>query len=76
METTTPRFLDRLEAAQYLNSRGLKISPKTLQKFVTVGGGPAFQKFGHRAVYRVEHLDAWVAERLTPPSHTAIRKAA
>lgn len=76
METTTPRFLDRLEAAQHLTNRGLKTSPKTLQKLATVGGGPAYQRYGHRAVYTVENLDAWAAERLTPPSHTALRKAA
>lgn len=76
METTKPRFLDRLEAALYLKNQGLKTSAKTLQKLATVGGGPAYQRYGHRAVYTVESLDAWVAERLTPPSHTAIRKAA
>jgi hypothetical protein len=72
------RFLDRVEASQYLADKGLRISPKTLQKFATVGGGPAYQRFGGRAVYRASGLNAWIEQRLSAPSHTAPaqRKAA
>jgi hypothetical protein len=41
------RYLTRIEAAEYLTRRGLKISPNTLQKFVTVGGGPTYRIWGH-----------------------------
>lgn len=61
------RFLDRAEAADYLTERGLKISKTTLQKLVTVGGGPVYRRFGHRAVYLTIDLDVWAEEKLSSP---------
>lgn len=71
MEET--RFLDRAEAAQYLTERGLRVSKNTLQKWVTVGGGPTYRRFGHRAVYVREDLDAWAESKLTAPRRTYSR---
>lgn len=69
------RFLDRAEAADYLTARGLKVSKTTLQKMVSVGGGPVYRRFGHRAVYRKEDLDAWAQEKLSAPARTATNTA-
>ncbi len=65
--TTTEKFLDRPEAADYITSLGLQISKNTLQKYVTVGGGPTYRRFGKRAVYLASDLDAWVQQRLSAP---------
>jgi hypothetical protein len=70
------RFLDRAEAADYLTERGLKISKTTLQKLVTVGGGPVYRRFGHRAVYLSTDLDAWAERKLSVPRHTYERREA
>lgn len=67
------RFLDRAEAALYLNERGLKVSKTTLQKWASVGGGPAYRRFGHRAVYTAADLESWINERLSEPRRTASR---
>jgi hypothetical protein len=61
------KYLDRAEAADYLTSRGLRISKTTLQKFATVGGGPSYQRFGHRSVYTIATLDAWAECKLSAP---------
>lgn len=61
------KYLDRAEAADYLTSRGLRISKTTLQKFATIGGGPSYQRFGHRSVYTVATLDAWAKVKLSAP---------
>lgn len=54
------RYLRPSEAAKYLS-----ISEGTLAKFRCCGEGPPFFRITGRAVgYRVEDLDAWVAERI------------
>ena len=63
----TQQYLIRQEAAAYLTDKGLPIAPRYLEKLASVGGGPAFQKFGKRAVYTVENLDAWIASRMSAP---------
>lgn len=61
------KFLSREEAAQYLTEQGLRTAKGTLQKWVTTGGGPAYRRFGKRAVYLVEELDEWAKEKLSAP---------
>ena len=63
----TRPFLNRAEAADLVQSKGLPCSKLTLQKMATVGGGPDFQKFGNRVVYTVEALDRWIESRLSAP---------
>lgn len=65
--TQSEKFLDRAEAAEYVKNRGLQISKNTLQKYVTVGGGPTYRRFGKRAVYLASDLDAWVLGKLSSP---------
>lgn len=70
------KYLDRAEAAEYLTARGLRISKTTLQKFATIGGGPAYQRFGHRSVYTATNLDAWAEAKLSAPRASTSRAAA
>ena len=70
------RFLNRIEAGEYLASRGVPISAATLGKYASVGGGPKFSKFGARVLYAPTDLDAWIAARLSAPAaSTAARQA-
>jgi hypothetical protein len=59
------RRLDRKEAAQFLTARGFRTAPATLAKLACVGGGPAFESFGRRPLYREAELLAWAQARST-----------
>lgn len=61
------KFLSRPEAAEYVQGRGLPCTKTTLAKFATVGGGPAYRRFGLRAVYTTDDLDRWIESRLSAP---------
>jgi hypothetical protein len=61
------RLLDRKEAAQFLTSRGFKTAPATLAKLACLGGGPVFESFGRRPLYREADLLAWAQARTTGP---------
>lgn len=57
--------LRRPEASEYLElAHGLVVAPATLAKYVTVGGGPAFQKSNRSPLYPKDELDRWAVERL------------
>ena len=45
----------------------LGLSPRTLDRYRTTGGGPAFHRFGGRVRYSGEDLEAWVASRQRTP---------
>lgn len=62
----TDRYLNRAEAAAYVAGRGLPCTRLTLQKLATVGGGPSYRRFGHRAVYTAADLDNWIERKLSP----------
>ncbi|MFZ5615858.1 MAG: helix-turn-helix domain-containing protein [Pseudomonadota bacterium] len=42
------------EAAAYL-----RLTPRALENFRQVGGGPIYRKHGGRVVYHKDELDAW-----------------
>ncbi len=64
------RRFQRSEASQYLRStHGVDVAPSTLAKFACTGGGPVFSKFGKHVLYTAAALDAWVAARLSAPTH-------
>lgn len=52
-----PRVMRTREAADYCGS-----SASTFEKLRLFGGGPVYTKIGRRVVYRIEDLDAWLAE--------------
>lgn len=57
MNTQPPTILNAAQAAERLN-----LSVSTLAKKRLSGSGPAYAKLGRRVVYRIEDLDAWVAQ--------------
>lgn len=44
-------------------SRLTTLSRTTLQVLRAKGGGPPFAKLGHRVVYRLADVEAWIQER-------------
>jgi hypothetical protein len=50
-------FVDTEAAARHL-----ALTPHRLECYRSVGGGPAFYKFGRYVRYAVRDLDAWAAE--------------
>ncbi len=72
MYTETERRLTRSEAAAFLTERGYRVAYATLNKYASVGGGPVFESFGRRPLYKPADLLAWVASKTTPPRrHTS-----
>ena len=64
------QYLSKKQASSYLyNELGLKISEKTLSKYITTGGGPVYHKFGWRVVYNAEDLINWANCKLSKPLH-------
>ena len=61
------RRLDRKQAAQFLTDRGYRTAPATLAKLACVGGGPTFQSFGRKPLYRETDLLAWAEAKTTGP---------
>lgn len=56
------------EASEYLiEAHCVTVAKKTLEKLRTVGGGPAFRKFGHAVMYDRTDLDAWANAKLGQP---------
>jgi hypothetical protein len=72
MQTEIERRLTRTEAAAFLTERGYRVAYATLNKYATVGGGPVFESFGRRPLYKPADLLAWVASKTTAPRrHTS-----
>jgi hypothetical protein len=61
------RRLTRTEAAAFLSERGYRVAYATLNKYATVGGGPIFESFGRRPLYKPSSLLEWVKSRTTRP---------
>jgi len=52
------RYFINDEAAAFLG-----LSPRTLEKWRVIGGGPRFHKFGRRVMYSRSDLEAWANSR-------------
>lgn len=56
----------------------LKLSPRTLEKMRTIGGGPLFRKLGRRVMYSITDLDEWAdsraCESTSDPTYVGLRK--
>ncbi len=52
------RFVNTLEASEFL-----RLSPRTLEKYRVLGGGPVYRKFGGRVIYDLMELQSWADER-------------
>jgi hypothetical protein len=60
------RRLDRKQAANFLTERGYRTAHATLAKLACIGG-PTFQSFGRKPLYREADLLAWVQRKTTGP---------
>jgi hypothetical protein len=60
-------LLTRDQAAVALSAAGFPVKAKTLATKATRGGGPAFQRFGTRPLYRWGSTLAWAERRLSAP---------
>lgn len=58
-------YYTKREAAAYLCSLGLPVAEKSLSKYITIGNGPNYQKFGRRVVYTKDNLEKWANGRLS-----------
>ena len=54
----------------------LRVSPRTLEKFRVIGGGPRFRKFGRRVLYAVRDLETWANARVCASTSDAAYRAA
>jgi hypothetical protein len=61
------RLLDRKQASSFLTERGYRTAVATLAKLACLGGGPVFESFGRRPLYREVDLLAWAQARSTGP---------
>jgi hypothetical protein len=59
--------LDRRQAAAFLTARGYRTAPATLAKLACIGGGPTFESFGRKPLYREADLLAWAKAKTTGP---------
>jgi hypothetical protein len=62
-------WCDTLQAAEYIHS-----TPKTLEHWRRVGGGPRYAKAGRRCLYRYDWLDEWLESRTTTSTAEARKK--
>jgi hypothetical protein len=76
MQPDNERRLSRAEAAAFLGERGFRVAYATLNKYATVGGGPIFQSFGRRPLYKPTDLLAWVAEKSSSPRRSTSEQRA
>jgi hypothetical protein len=60
-------LLPRAHTAAALTEAGYPISPATLATAATRGGGPPYQKFGSRPLYRWGDSLQWAKDRTSPP---------
>lgn len=63
-------MLTRDRAAEALSECGYPVSKLTLQTMATRGGGPAYRRFGKRALYRWGDILSWAESRCTSPRHS------
>ncbi len=62
------RKLNVREAAAFL-----ALSKKTLEKYRSIGGGPAYLKLGSKVVYDIRDLETWASSRRrTSTTHTIV----
>jgi hypothetical protein len=76
MQPDNERRLNRTEAAAFLSERGYRVAYATLNKYATVGGGPVFESFGRRPLYKPSSLLEWVESRTTGPRRSTSESVA
>jgi hypothetical protein len=64
---TEDTLLTRDQTATALTEEGFPVKAKTLATKATRGGGPPFQRFGPRPLYRWGNALKWAQSRLSKP---------
>lgn len=54
MQEIQPKYFGTKCAARYLG-----LSYRTLEKYRTYGGGPAYHKIGRKVMYTIKDMDFW-----------------
>jgi hypothetical protein len=67
LDIDAERRLSRKEAAEFLTSLGYKTAQATLAKLASVGGGPVFESFGRKPLYKTADLLNWAQARSSGP---------
>jgi hypothetical protein len=67
MSSPPNTLLTRPAAAQFLTEQGFPTTPSTLATKATRGGGPEYECFGRRPLYRPSKLLEWARSRLSKP---------
>ena len=66
MNILTERLLRRVEAAAYVvNTFGIPCAARTMAKYASIGGGPAFRRAGRIPLYARADLDDWALGKLS-----------
>jgi hypothetical protein len=68
-------LLGRKETAEALTEAGYPVAEATLTTKASRGGGPPYQLFGPRALYRWGTSLEWARARLSPPHRSAAEHA-
>ena len=55
-----------------VDTRGYRTAPATLAKLASIGGGPTFESFGRKPLYREADLLAWAQAKTTGPRRSTI----
>jgi hypothetical protein len=69
-------LLTRKRTAVALTESGFDTSPATLATKATRGGGPPFQLYGRKPLYRWGSTLAWAQSRLSGPRYTTSEASA
>jgi len=70
------RRLSRKEAAEFLTDLGYKTAAATLAKLASIGGGPVFESFGRKPLYKTVDLLNWAQDRSTGPRRSTSDRGA
>ncbi len=74
-QTDTLPALNTVQAAAKLG-----LSPATLEKYRTIGGGPTFHKLGRAVRYTAANLETWsrarACESTSDPAYENLRRSA
>jgi hypothetical protein len=65
--TDVERRRDTHQAAAFLTEHGFKTAPAYLTKLRCVGGGPEFEVYGRKPLYRDRNLLNWALARTRGP---------
>ena len=69
-EAKMPELLTRIDAAEYLETKGVRSSRSSLARAAMGGYGPQYVLIGRAAYYKTAWLDQWLEAQMVPHSHS------